>query len=167
MDSQRSLHVLKLGGHEDSTLQIVASYPRVEISEEEAKNLILKCFPLGSKEGDYYSEKYQKSKVLSYIFKIKKEGERDDLFSISLMIDKKANEELYEQILKYVIDTLDTDNYLTEEILINNQEQIFEGISNEADITIDELNIGLSDMFKKLRKELNTDQNRKIKGSFF
>jgi hypothetical protein len=167
MESQRSI-VCKLGGHEDSSLEIIATYPHFEISENEAKALILKCFPIGSKEGDTFKNKYEKAKILSYIFKVGENLEkRPDLFSISLLIDKKAEEEVYETLLKDLIKDLEEKDLLSEKTLTSNQKIIYEGIKNEEDIQIDGKTIGLSKMFEELRKNLDTNKNRKIKGSFF
>lgn len=156
----------ELKGITNSNPEILISYPNLEITDVESKNLIPKFLPYGSQTGDFVVNDLQKKKVLSYIFNIKQLEHRDDLVSISVIIEKKKNIEVFKPILKEIIDELDKNGLLTEEILRDNLNTIFEGIYEEKIINIEYLSIDLSKKFKEIKSKL-IKQKPNIKGSFF
>ena len=165
METEQSI-ICKIGGHVNSRPEIIVSYPLLTILPEQENELLSKCLPIGSKIGDIIVNKYKKNTVISYIFKVEKKESRDDLFSISVLLNKKSNSEIYEEILKDFIDTLEKNSLLTENNLINYQKSIYEGFTEEAEITIDNLTINFSEIFNEIKTKL-IKQKPNLKGSFF
>lgn len=161
-----NLLICELGGQVNSNPEILISYPQTDLLKQQSKDLLERCLPVGAKVGEFILNRYEKNKILSYVFKIGKEEERDDLLSISIAFDKKVNEKIYKSILKEIIKQLDKNKLLTAEVLIKYQETIYNGLKNEEDIKIDVLEIQISDMFKENREKFNQSKP-KLKGSFF
>ncbi|MGV9171483.1 MAG: hypothetical protein ACOC44_02535 [Promethearchaeia archaeon] len=161
-----NLLVCELGGRVNSKPEILISYPQTDLVNKQSTDLLEKCLPLGAKVGEFILNKYQNHKILSYVFKITKQEERDDLLSISIAIDKKGNENIYKSVLEELIIRLEKNKLLNEDILKEYQKAIYEGLKNEEDIKIDFLDINLSKIFKENRKKFDKSKP-KLKGSFF
>jgi len=155
--------ICKLGGYVNSNLEIISSYPSLGKSVE--TEILSKCFPVGSKTGDFTIDKYRKYSVLSYIFKVNQSAARDDLFSLSVLLHKKDKVEIYKPVLQSLIDTLEQNGLLNEHILTKNQRIIFEGINQEKNITINDILIDLSTIFKEIKSKILKPEI-KLKGSF-
>lgn len=158
--------LLKLGGYVGSNPEILKSFPILNMGEIESSELLVKSFPHGAKNGDYVEDRYGKHNIVSYIFKIKQENDRDDIFSFSILIGKRDKAEIYKPVLKKLMGILDNEGLLTEKILIENQQTIFEGINQEQDITIEGKIIKLNSIFKEIKKQV-LKQKPELKGSFF
>lgn len=165
MASEYSL-LMKLGGYIGSNPEILGSFPALNITRDQSSELLAKSFPYGVKVGDYIEDKHGKHNVLSYIFKVKREEDRDDLFSFSVLISKKDKTAIYKPVIKELIDILDKKNLLTEEILMMNQKIIFEGINQEINIEINGITIEFHSIFKEIKKKL-LKEKPDLKGSFF
>ncbi|TFF97180.1 MAG: hypothetical protein EU547_05030 [Promethearchaeota archaeon] len=158
--------ISKLGGHINSNPEIIATHSPLEETVEDTSELLSICLPIGSKIGDIIINKYNKNTLLSYIFAVEQSEHRDDLFSFSLLIDKNINSDIYKTIIDKLLTSLRENNLLTEEILKNHQNLIFESLNEEKDLQIENQIIKLSSLFKKMKKE--TDKKKpKVKGSFF
>lgn len=158
--------IMKLGGFVGSNPEILSSFPPLNMNPDETKNLLAKSFPHGVKVGDFIEDKHGKYNVLSYIFRVKREEDRDDLFSFSVLISKKDKTEIFKPVIKELIEILDKNNILTENILKGNQNVIFEGINYEKDIQINGINIEFHSIFKEIKK-LILKEKPNLKGSFF
>ena len=154
----------KLGGFVNSNLEIVSSYPSLDVSSK--SEILSKCFPIGSKVGDYIVDKYRKYSILSYVFKVLQEGNRDDLLTFSLLLGKRDNIEIYKPVIKELVDVLEANGLLTEKILTEYQQTIFEGMNGEKDISIENVVIDFSRIFIDIKSKL-IKQKPNVKGSFF
>jgi len=155
--------ICKLGGYVNSNPELISSYPSLDQSLE--AEILSKCFPIGSKYGEFIVDKYRKYSVLSYIFKIFQSANRDDLFSLSVLLNKKDKTEIYMPVLKSLIDILDANDLLSEYILTEYQHVIFEGINQEIDVNIENVVIDFSNIFKEIKSKI-LKQKPKLKGSF-
>ena len=155
----------KLGGFVGSNPEIVSSYPSVDNVGNEG-DILNTCFPTGAKIGDFYEDKYKKYLVLSYIFRIKQLAERDDLFSLSILLHKREKVEVYKPVLKTLVETLEQNGLLNEEVLKEYHKTIYEGINDEKDVQIKDLLIDFSRIFTEIKAEV-IKQKPELKGSFF
>ncbi len=153
----------KLGGYVNSNPELVSSFPSLDQSSE--ADVLSKCFPIGSKYGEFIVDKYRKYVVLSYIFRVNQTVDRDDLFSLSVLLNRRDKTEIYMPVLKSLVDILDTNGILSEDILIEYQKVIFEGINQEKNITIDNVGIDLSNIFKEIKSKI-LKKKPELKGSF-
>ena len=145
----------------------ICSYPTLEFTDNQLKNLISKFLPFGSTSGEFVSSPFGKKKtILSYVFKIKHLNNRDDLVSISIIINKKTDCELFKPALKEIIEQLENNNLLREDILKGNLENIFQGINEEKEIEIENISINLSKIFQEVKTQLIKPELQ-IRGSFF
>ena len=165
MASEYSI-LLKLGGFIGSNPEILNFFPSLKMSQDESNDLLTKSFPHGIRAGDFVEDRHGKHNILSYIFKVKREDERDDLFSFSVLLGKKDKNEIYKPVMQQLIEILDQHNLLTEDILTTNHKTIFEGINQEIDIEINGLKIELHNMFKEIKKQV-LKPKPDLKGAFF
>ncbi len=156
----------KLGGYDLSNPEIVISYPNLDPTISESEDLLSKCLPTGIKSGDFAVNKYSKCNLLSYAFKIDHEEERDDLLTISILIKKKLNMEIYKHVLENIISTLNYCGLLTEQILVDYIQTIYDGINEEKLVLVDDIPIDLSIIFKDIRSKMYKSRPD-VKGSFF
>ncbi|MFX0020357.1 MAG: hypothetical protein ACFFAK_08465 [Promethearchaeota archaeon] len=156
----------KLGGFVNSNPELISSYPSLDLSLGDSNEIISKCFPIGSKSGDYIVDRYKKYNVLSYIFTIKQTEDRDDLFSFSVLLNKRDKVEIYKPALKQLIEILDLNGILSEKILLDYQETIYEGINEEQNIFIQNISIEFSKIFKEIKSKILKEKPQ-LKGSFF
>ncbi len=156
----------KLGGFVNSNPELISSYPPLDLSLGDSNEIISKCFPIGSKSGDYIVDRYKKYNILSYIFTIKQTEDRDDLFSFSVLLGKRDKVEIYKPVLKELIKILDVNGILSEKILLDNQKIIYEGINEEQNIVIENVSIEFSKIFKEIKLRILKEKPQ-LKGSFF
>lgn len=155
--------ICKLGGYVNSNPELISSFPSLDQSSE--AEVLSKCFPIGSKYGEFIVDKYRKYIVLSYIFRVKQSADRDDLFSLSVLLNRRDKTEIYMPVLKSLVDILEVNGILSEAILIEYQREIFEGINQEKDITVENIGIELSNIFKEIKSKI-LKQKPQLKGSF-
>jgi len=155
--------ICKLGGYVNSNPEIISFYPSLDNSVK--SEILSKCFPVGAKSGDFVVEKYRKYSVVSYIFRVNQTANRDDLFSLSVLLNKKEKTEIYKPVLQSLIVILEQNGLLNEHVLTKNQRTIFEGINQEENITIGNILIDLSVVFKKIKSKILKPEI-KVKGSF-
>jgi len=155
--------ICKLGGYVDSNPELISSYPSLDTAA--SSEVLSKCFPIGSKYGEFIVDKYRKYVVLSYIFRVSQSADRDDLFSLSVLLNKRDKTEIYKPVLKGLVDILDTNGILSQELLMEYQKTIFEGINQEKDINIENVSIDFSNIFKEIKSKI-LKQKPKLKGSF-
>ena len=91
--------------------------------------------------------------------------ERDDLFSFSVLLNKRDKTEIYKHVLEILIDILDTNGILRENILTEYQQVIFEGINQEKDVNIENVLIDFPNIFKEIKSKI-LKQKPELKGSF-
>ncbi|MHA1642673.1 MAG: hypothetical protein ACTSVX_08055 [Promethearchaeota archaeon] len=156
----------KLGGHINSKREIIGVYPEFPDIISEPNKILDICFPVGTKPGDFILNKYNKFQVLSYIFKIPKTDERDDLLSYSILIEKKEKAFLYKFVMVELFHILEENNMLSEELLMENQQKIYQGLNTETDIDINGIKIQFSKIFEDFRNKL-IKKKPNLKGSFF
>ena len=161
-----NLVLCELKGIVNSNPDIISSYPELSIKDSKVKDMIHKFLPFGAKIGDFFITNYSKYNILSYIFNLKNSQNRDDLVSISVLIKKRENPEIFKPILKGIIDNLKENNLLKEDILIKNLNVIYESINQEKDIEVDNIKIEISKMFEELKQNL-IKSKLKLKGSFY
>ena len=111
--------ICKLGGYVNSNPEIISSYPSLD--DAMTSEILSKCFPIGSKYGEFNIEKYRKYKILSYIFSVNQTADRNDLFSLAVLLNKKVKTEIYKPVLQSLIDTLEQNGLLNEYVLTKNQ----------------------------------------------
>ena len=155
--------ICKLGGYVNSNPELVSSFPSLDQSSE--AEVLSKCFPIGSKYGEFIVDKYRKYVVLSYIFRVNQSADRDDLFSLSVLLNRRDKAEIYMPVLQSLVDILEINGILSEDILIEYQQVIFEGINQEKDINIQNVEIDLSNIFKETKSKI-LKQKPQLKGSF-
>ncbi|MFX1317320.1 MAG: hypothetical protein ACFE9T_15765 [Promethearchaeota archaeon] len=156
----------KLGGFVNSNPELISTYPTLDISLEDSNEILSKCFPIGSKSGEFIIDRYKKYNVLSYIFSIKQTQERDDLFSLSVLLGKRDKVDIYKPALKELIEILSLNGLLNEKILLDYQKTIYEGISKEEDVVIENISVEFSKIFKEVKAKI-LKEKPKLKGSFF
>jgi hypothetical protein len=161
----KQLVICELKGHENSNPMILTAYPNSDTAYEEYHSQIPNFLPYGVKLGDFREKKIKKYRIITYIFRISSINNRDNLASISIILDKTLNSELYKMVLKEIIDLLDKNNILNERILENNLKEIYEGINTEKDIQIENISINLSEFFKENKPKF-IKEKPKLKGSF-
>ncbi len=155
----------KLGGYDLSSPEIVISYPTLDSTLSESEDLLNKCLPMGINSGDFAVNKYSKCNLLSYAFKIEHIEERNDLLTISILLKKKLNIEIYKPVLENIISTLKFCGLLSEKVLSDYIQTIYNGINEEKLILIDGAPIDLSIIFKDIRSKL-IKPRPDVKGSF-
>jgi len=155
--------ICKLGGYVNSNPELISSFPSLDLSSE--AEVLSKCFPIGSKYGEFIVDKYRKYVVLSYIFRVNQTVDRDDLFSLSVLLNKRDKAEIYMPVLKSLVDILDANGILGQDILTEYQQVIFEGINQEKDINIENVLIDFSNIFKEIKSKI-LKQKPELKGSF-
>ena len=155
----------ELKGSVNSNPQILKSYPN-KTNDKKSKELVLKFLPFESKKGDLIINKYQKNTILSYIFTIEHEERRNDLLSISITLTKEQNKETFKQVLKVLIEKMKNYNVLSEEILVSQLSNIYEGIYEEKDINIKGIELNLSNIIFEARSKYE-EQKPNVRGSFF
>ncbi|MFX0029388.1 MAG: hypothetical protein ACFE8B_09275 [Candidatus Hermodarchaeota archaeon] len=155
----------KLGGFIGSNPEIISSTPSLKSIGTE-NELLSKCFPIGSKVGQFIEDKLNKYLVLSYIFKVKRAHDRDDLFSLSILLHKRDRVEIYKHVLKELVDILEAKGLLNESILTKFHKLIYEGMNQEKDVLIERNLIELSRIFKDIKEKV-LKQKPQLKGSFF
>lgn len=165
MFSQKAI-LCKLGGKVNSNPEILSSFPPLEATVDDMQEIMTKCLPIGSKSGDVVMTKYKDNSLLSYIFRVKTMELRDDLMSISILIDKKLEPEFYQPILNIIISSLDEEGLLNEEILKRYQQNIYEAINKEIDLKIESITIPLSEQFKSINSKIKKEKPN-LRGSFF
>jgi len=153
----------KLGGYVNSNPELISSFPLLDQSSE--TEVLSKCFPIGSKYGEFIVEKYRKYVVLSYIFRVNQTVNRDDLFSFSVLLNKRDKTEIYMPVLKGLVDNLDENGILSQDILTEYQQVIFEGINHEKDIYIENVLIEFSRIFEEIKSQI-LKKKPELKGSF-
>jgi hypothetical protein len=158
--------LMRLGGFVGSNPEILTSFPSLNMKQGESSELLAKSFPHGVHEGDFVEDKHGKYNILSYIFRVKREEDRDDLYSFSVLLSKKDKTEVYKPILEELIKNLAKNNLLTEQILMNNHKSLFEGINQEIDIEINGIKIELKDLFEDIKSKV-LKPKPELKGSFF
>jgi len=156
----------KLGGYDLSSPEIVISYPNLDPTLSKSDDLLSKCLPTGIKNGDFAESKYSKCNLLSYAFRIEHEEERNDLLTISILLKKKLNLDIYKPVLENIISTLKYCGLLTEQILVDYIQTIYEGINEEKLVLVDDVPIDLSIIFKDIRSKIYKPRPE-VKGSFF
>ncbi|MHA2288999.1 MAG: hypothetical protein ACXABG_09440 [Promethearchaeota archaeon] len=156
--------ICKLGGYVDSNPELISSYPSLDTAA--SSEVLSKCFPIGSKYGEFVVDKFRKYVVLSYIFRVTQTTDRDDLFSLSVLLNKRDKTEIYMPVLKGLVDILDANGILTQELLIEHQQNIFEGINQEKDINIENVLIDFSNIFKEIKSKI-LKQKPELRGNFF
>ncbi|MFX1419436.1 MAG: hypothetical protein ACFE9N_10995 [Promethearchaeota archaeon] len=155
----------KLGGFIGSNPEIISSFPNIRLLGGE-RELLKKCFPIGSKVGLFIEDKFNKYLILSYIFKIQQDAERDDLFTLSILLHKHDKIDIYKHVLKELLEMLKANGLLNEAILRNYHRAIYEGINQEIDVYIEDLRINFSSIFKDIKTKI-LKQKPQLKGSFF
>ena len=155
--------ICKLGGYVNSNPELLSSFPSLD--QTSRAEVLSKCFPVGSKYGEFIVDKYRKYVVLSYIFRVNQTVDRDDLLSLSVLLNRRDKTEVYMPVLKSLVDILDVNSILSEDILIEYQKVIFEGINQEKDIYIENVAINLSNIFKEIKSKI-LKQKPELKGSF-
>lgn len=155
----------KLGGFVGSNPEIISSYPSVTAIGNE-REILQSCFPIGAKAGKFIEDRYKKYLVLSYIFKVEQEANRDDLFSLSILLHKRDKLDIYKPALKELIELLQRNGLLNEEMLANYHQTIYEGINSESDVYIEDLLIDFSRIFKEIKAQI-LKSKPELKGSFF
>ena len=161
-----SLVLCELKGEVNSNPGILDSYPELPVKIKDINELLPKFLPYGSKIGDFFITKFSKYNILTYVFRIKNYIHRDDLLSISAMIRKKENPEIYKPVLKNIIDFLEENDLLTVTILKNHLNKIFDAINAENDILIEGIRIEISKMFAEAKKEFGKSQIN-LRGNVF
>lgn len=156
----------KLGGFDLSSPEIVISYPTLDPTLSESEVLLSKCLPTGIKSGDFAVNKYSKCNLLSYAFKIEHKEERNDLLTISILLKKKLNVEIYKPVLENIVSTLNYCGLLSEQTLVDYIQTIYEGINEEKLVLVDNVPIDLSIIFKDIKAKLYKPRPE-VKGSFF
>ena len=155
----------KLGGFVGSNPEILSSFPSVAGVGEEV-DILNTCFPVGAKVGDFHEDRFKKYLVLSYIFKIQQLAERDDLFSLSILLHRRDKVEIYKPVLRKLVEKLEQNGLLNEEILTEYHKTIYQGINDESDVHIKDLLVDFSRIFKEVKAEV-LKQKPDLKGSFF
>jgi len=155
--------ICKLGGFVNSNPELISSYPSIDTAT--TSEILSKCFPIGSKYGEFIVDKYRKYVTLSYIFRVNQTADRDDLFSLSVLLNKRDKTEIYMAVLKGLIDILELNGILNQDILTEHQQVIFEGINQEKDINIANTLIDFSNIFKEIKSKI-LKKKPELKGSF-
>ena len=165
MTSEWSI-LCKLGGFVNSNPELISTYPLLDIPLGESNEILSKCFPIGAKPGDFIVDKYKKYNVLSYVFSVSQTQNRDDLFSLAVLLGKRDKVEIYKPALKELIRILSNKDVLSENILLDYQKIIYKGINEERDVIIENILIEFSKIFKEIKSKILKEKPQ-LKGSFF
>ena len=158
--------ICKLGGKPNSSPEIINAYPHLDPSSAQSKRLLSACLPMGTKIGNFSFSKYNKHDVISYAFKITQLEDRGDLFTLSILLKKRLDAEIYKPIIKSIIDKMNEEQILSEGVLLRYTETIHLGINEEKIIEMGNIHIDLSSIFEEIKKKL-TKPKPELKGSFF
>jgi hypothetical protein len=157
--------ICKLGGHVNSNPELVISYPPIKGNIGDPQEAINECLPFGCKAGDFIEKKYKKNTLIAIIFTVDKTNHRDDLFSFSILLNKKEDADLYKAVIQEFIQFLKKNKLLKEKMFLKYQELIYNGLNQEEDIEIENVSIPLSTFFDEKREDLGL--KFEPKGSFF
>ncbi len=170
MSIVESIGLCKLGGYTGSNPEIVASFPSLNLSENEQEDLVAKSLPTGVKANNFSVEKFKNKLLLSYVFSIKSEQSnvRDDLASISIIVDKKrVNVEDLKVLLKFLIDKMVSEEInLTTSMLMESLYDLYDGINFNKKIKIRDLTIDIPKIIQKKKLKI-FKLKEDLKGKFF
>ena len=93
--------ICKLGGYVNSNPELLSSFP--SLNQSAKAEILSKCFPIGSKPGEYIIDRYKKYNVLSYIFSVNQTQDRDDLFSLSVLLGKRDKVDIYKPAFEQLV----------------------------------------------------------------
>ncbi|MHA1682909.1 MAG: hypothetical protein ACTSUE_18365 [Promethearchaeota archaeon] len=164
--------VCRLGGFENSNPEILAAYPPLNktIPDAHLNEFINKSLPVGTIPGAFSLNKIKDVYILSYTFKIqsKKEGIRDDLASISVVIsDKKVNIDHFENLFKEIIIKFNGNlERLTRTVLKKLLEKIYNGVNDNKKIKLENVTIDVPDIIKKKKLNIRKKELKEFKGAF-
>jgi hypothetical protein len=92
--------------------------------------------------------------------------DRSDLFTLSILLKKKLDAEIYSPILKSIIEIMSDKRILTEQVLRDSIQAIHFGINEEKIIEISNISIDLTSVFEDIKSKL-IKPKPELKGSFF
>lgn len=169
-----TLNLAELAGHVGSNPRLVSSFPQQNVDEKLEKFIVSNCLPDGILPSEISTSKYEGKTFLSYCFKKENKNTRDDLLALSIVVDLESTnmlsiiddnkldfnelKKVYEEICKQLIES-----GIDIEQLITSLEDIFQGIKNESKITLDDIEINVSDIIDNALRRKSPKKKKKMK----
>ncbi|NHJ84416.1 MAG: hypothetical protein FK734_03085 [Asgard group archaeon] len=114
---------------------MVEAYPR-SLPEEVYNKLIIKCMPLGAKDGEFTTTQVEDYVYSGYVFTIPDETSRANIASLAAIFDQNvSNPGEIKKIFAYTIDELRKNNLVNIETLTKILPSLYKGI-NEGHLKI-------------------------------
>ena len=137
------------------------------INEFEAKwnesldELFAKILPFGAEPDQFFTNHFKKEKLLSYTFEITRKDSRNDLASITFVINKKANLTSIKLLIKEIIERLNSNKLLSIELLNSNLNNITEAINKESKLKIGSFIFDINYFLKSNKQKLTDVRKRR------
>jgi len=146
--------ISSLEGKRGSNPKVESIFPRNKTFKDD---LLKVSLPFGASPGEFFINEIEKSKIISYIFEIEREGDRNDLASISFSLISTTITKNLKQVIQELINHLKTHNLLNIETFNQNLSKIVEGLNKESKIKIEKMvfDVGYFIKDKKLKLKLN------------
>ncbi|MFX0101277.1 MAG: hypothetical protein ACFFCS_17015 [Candidatus Hodarchaeota archaeon] len=165
--------ICRLGGFVGSNPEIIGSVPSLGqyYNESEQQEFLRKSLPNGVQPGSFTLDRLKDSLILSHVFKIKssKEGVRDDLASITVVIsEKKVNVGHFQELFKAIMNSFKGEiETLTPTLLMQTIERIYNGVNKNKKIKLDKVVIDIPKIVQEKKLTLVKGDITKLKGAFF
>ena len=143
------------------------SSTQTDVKEKSKRGKVIPEFPEDCNAGDIIEQAYNNDTILSYIFSLNQDKDRNELYSFSILLNKDQNIELYKLVVQEFIECLKENGLLAEDTFKKNQKLIYTSFNDATDLEINDILIPLSDIFKQKKKELKKLRRQELKGSFF
>lgn len=165
--------ICRLGGFVGSNPEIIGSVPSLETyyNTSEQQEFLKKSLPDGVEPGSFMLDKLKDNLILSHVFSIKsgKEGVRDDLASITVVIsEKKVNVDHFQELFKVIMRSFKEEiEKLTPDLLVQTIERIYNGVNKNKKIKLDKVVVDVPKIVKEKKLTLVKGDISKLKGAFF
>lgn len=148
-------------------LEMVEAYPKA-LPDDVYNKLILKCMPLGAKEGEFTTTQVEDYIFSGYVFTIPNENTRANIASLAAIFDQNiSNPGNVKKIFAYTINELSKNNLVNIDTLTDILPSLFKGINEgyfkikissvvslEFEIDEDESEDKIDDKIKDIRNEM-------------
>lgn len=151
--------IASLEGIRGSNPKIEGFFPKIKSMDDD---LLKVSLPFGTNPGEFSLGLWDNNKILSYVFEIIRENDRNDLASISFSLVKNSIPEALKDVIQELITRLESHGLLKIDILNANLSKIVKGLNNESKIKIDQMvfDVGYYIRTKKLKLKIE----RKVRG---
>ena len=113
-----AINIAQLAGFVGSNPELISTYPDSLLKDFTKNDIISHTLPSGITPGQILNQKMGDKNVISYCFKIEREGDRDDLTAISVVIDEKdVNIDDFISLYLYITENVVRDSFTLEDLI--------------------------------------------------